>query len=499
MKNEGVLGVNRGRIGGELITLIVAGAAWVALMPGCKKKTAKSGSLGGLVEPAAKRLPASVQAVAIVDFKTLGHMADGSLNAWLGSDQRRGAMIEEMGSVCRSRVGIDCTAARWSAGFVGPANKAWGFVVVGHFSGSLHVPAVGDRLLDRAKRVLGGTVIRLSGDVLATKLGHDLALGNLAGLKMLVEVKKGVRKSFRSSDQLPVLKKLLTRSSGPQLAVFFADARTLSRTLPFKADTALASISRRGEILVAVQADAAALKMMQQLIAASIEQAKTILAARKTDAVRLGPLGSALEFVAASHLLKTMLAHFHVARSTKVLTIRLALPNAGLWVPMIGAMSAVAIPTFIKYIRRAKAAEAHMNVARIFAGAQAYLHAKHADATGKVVSCQLPPSVGWTPSQPPCRIGQSKYVSTKATWQAQTWKDVHFILEARHYYQYRLTTTGTGVGATVVVEARGDLDCDGTYSSFRLKGTVGKAALGNRSNGCRLTATGGMETTRPEE
>src|SRR5437762_1942561 len=64
-------------------------------------------------------------------------------------------------------------------------------------------------------------------------------------------------------------------------------------------------------------------------------------------------------------------------------------------VAIIGILAAVAIPAFMKYIRRSKTVEASMNVRKLFDSSVSYYEGEHADATGNIVGKQFP-SMGAT-------------------------------------------------------------------------------------------------------
>lgn len=119
-----------------------------------------------------------------------------------------------------------------------------------------------------------------------------------------------------------------------------------------------------------------------------------------------------------------------------------------------GVLAAIAIPSFVHYVRRAQAAEAHRNVRVIYFGVAD--HAQHLS--------RLPPSLPDTPSTVPCG-------ERREPWPADAhpgWADVGFApLEPLHY-SYALLVHPNGRDFTV--RARGDLDCDGVTSVYELHG-----------------------------
>ncbi len=65
-----------------------------------------------------------------------------------------------------------------------------------------------------------------------------------------------------------------------------------------------------------------------------------------------------------------------------------------------------------------------------------------------------------------------KCVVDEKAWDNPTWRALHFQLSDPHYYQFRFTSSGTQTAATYTIEARGDLDCDGEYSSYKITAKV---------------------------
>src|SRR4051812_16234434 len=66
-------------------------------------------------------------------------------------------------------------------------------------------------------------------------------------------------------------------------------------------------------------------------------------------------------------------------------------------VAIIGILAAVAIPAFMKYIRRSKTVEATMNVRKLFDSSVAYYEAEHSNTAGTILAKQFPANVGPSP------------------------------------------------------------------------------------------------------
>ncbi len=71
-------------------------------------------------------------------------------------------------------------------------------------------------------------------------------------------------------------------------------------------------------------------------------------------------------------------------------------------VAIIGILAAVAIPAFMKYIRRSKTVEATMNVRKLFDSSVAYFEAEHSTSAGTILAKQFPTSVGPSPAVTAC-------------------------------------------------------------------------------------------------
>jgi type II secretory pathway pseudopilin PulG len=148
------------------------------------------------------------------------------------------------------------------------------------------------------------------------------------------------------------------------------------------------------------------------------------------------------------------------------------------FVLVIGILAAIAIPSFIKYKRRAESAEATFSLSRIVYGATAYWDGERdgeRDEGGELVSSRLrrfPDSVEWTPRMPPCEGGGHRYQPEEKDWDQPTWRALSFAMSTPHRYRYRFTSSGRGDKATFTAEAEGDLNCNGVRAHYKRVGHV---------------------------
>src|SRR4051794_31378270 len=66
-------------------------------------------------------------------------------------------------------------------------------------------------------------------------------------------------------------------------------------------------------------------------------------------------------------------------------------------VAIIGILAAVAIPAFMKYIRRSKTVEATMNVRKLYDSSVSYFEGEHATNKGAALAKQFPTNAGPSP------------------------------------------------------------------------------------------------------
>lgn len=132
-----------------------------------------------------------------------------------------------------------------------------------------------------------------------------------------------------------------------------------------------------------------------------------------------------------------------------------------------GVLAAIAIPAFMKYIRRSKTVEAAVHVRQIYDGAMAYGAAKHVARDGKPQPPHFPKSAPLTPATTACVDGQSvKRPPDPSLWIHPTWQALGFTVTTPSYYQYEFISDGQKFTARAI----GDLDCDGVLSTFERVG-----------------------------
>jgi type IV pilus assembly protein PilA len=159
-------------------------------------------------------------------------------------------------------------------------------------------------------------------------------------------------------------------------------------------------------------------------------------------------------------------------------------------VAIIGVLAAVAIPAFMKYIRKSKTTEAVENTKKIYEGARSYyMEESNSRNSTAPIAKQFPlgdtsGTEGPDPATPCCGSAGDKCAPDPLLWDTEGWNSLKFSMDDPHYYVYTYQATGTDTAAVFSARAEGDLDCDNNLSTFEMVG----AATADRS----VTGQAGM-------
>ena len=137
-------------------------------------------------------------------------------------------------------------------------------------------------------------------------------------------------------------------------------------------------------------------------------------------------------------------------------------------VAIIGILAAVAIPSFMDYIKKSKKTEAALQLNKISKNAKSYYGTTSSYVDGTAVEAPTKGSSGC------CGGGGKDTNHCKADSAAftadDTWKALDFQIDEDTLFVYNYTGTGTGFTATAI----GDLDCDTIEITYTLVGTADK-------------------------
>jgi prepilin-type N-terminal cleavage/methylation domain-containing protein len=140
-------------------------------------------------------------------------------------------------------------------------------------------------------------------------------------------------------------------------------------------------------------------------------------------------------------------------------------------VAILGILAATAIPAMIKYLRRAKTAEAVDKLAFLYRSSSTYATAERTNrGLATVVNAtQFPDSAPLTPTTVP---GANKVTDPVTTWDTASWHALDFSMSDPHYYSYQYDSTGTGSSASFTARSVGNLDGDSVFSTFERAGRL---------------------------
>lgn len=377
-------------------------------------------------------------------------------------------MKEELGSELLKRLGVDLTRVD-SALFYAQLLKG------GPEAGALllTLPETA-RIKGQAKGAYKGVpLVEIEGGFLAASLGRVLVLGNRAGVQGVIDRHKGRGPGLTPRSPLHALSEKAARTdlvfaAGVSLpAIDDKDIQELVKKFGLEAatlvldDKNLLSAEVSGNVL-SLGLALAMVEAMRPMLLAQLQEEK-----RKAQAG--DDLSAALGTIALYHSAEKLFAEISPRIEGGRLVSRYQVPSCNSLTGVLGLggpMAAVAIPSFIKYVRRSKAAEAVHTLQRI--RMLLVNHQENRSSSGG-------PSLGttpWTPTRSCCSKDSDTCTPKPEVWKHPTWTALGFDIVDAHHYQYRVVVTPRGQEATIAIEARGDLDCDGVFSLHRLSGAI---------------------------
>src|SRR5262249_16450201 len=128
-------------------------------------------------------------------------------------------------------------------------------------------------------------------------------------------------------------------------------------------------------------------------------------------------------------------------------------------VAIIGILAAVAIPAFLKYIKKSKTTEARTNIRKVYDGEIAYFDEEHVQPSGSIITKQFVSAGPSTANVP--QIDKVTY-----NWEDAGWVALKFGSDSPVLYRYTAAAGGSGTTSSFTARAEGDLDGDGTTSLF---------------------------------
>lgn len=143
-----------------------------------------------------------------------------------------------------------------------------------------------------------------------------------------------------------------------------------------------------------------------------------------------------------------------------------------LTVALVALVASIAVPTVQKDLRYAKRAEPFESLMKIGTGAAVYYYTRHVGPAGSTLPNQFPSGDAESPAKQCCSYPGGRCPASQDLWDRPTWRALDFRREGDHEYRYTYGAGGQDCNAGFLVFGEGDLDCDGTFSLWRLHGTT---------------------------
>jgi type IV pilus assembly protein PilA len=159
-------------------------------------------------------------------------------------------------------------------------------------------------------------------------------------------------------------------------------------------------------------------------------------------------------------------------------------------VAIIGVLAVLGIYGVRKYIANAKSAEARANIGQISKGAAASYNREGMSGAvltqGNSTAVLRALCLSATASVPSAitSVQAMKYQSAPSEWNKDMTASsptgfacLKFVLDSPQYYMYSYTSAASGTPTGYTAQAMGDLDANGTYSTFQQLGAISGGVL----------------------
>jgi len=349
--------------------------------------------------------------------------------------------------------------------------------------GALLTGSVGDKLEgEKTGEHEGVALVKLANGPLAAKVDAGLLMGTEDSIKAGIAVAKGKGTSLANGQGDAHKKMLKPLGSGAVTAtVALGPLAALAPPPVAGLEGGAAIIGTNGVIGISVSGAAATLDGLMDQYDKGLKMARAAL--EKAVGKRRAEKNPALiGLVYAEQKWGDYTAASKPVREGDSIVSKANIGSgAALGVGAVGVLGAVAVPAFIKYMRRAKTTEAIDQLDKMYKGAAVYYTAPIvARDTGARIPCQFPATVKPTPAPEgrvhPCcgpkdADNDDRCDADPNAWTADTWSALNFQVNDPHYFFYEFESNGkTGSAAAFTAKAYADLDCDGTFSTFERYG-----------------------------
>lgn len=429
-------------------------------------------------------MPPDTFVVAVVDPDMAMQFARDTFPAGEVGDKHYRAMVEDLDALFVDQLGFSPTAAD---AVVFAAGQRWQVLILqGQLPHTLEQ--------NESHQAHGLTAYKLQMKVGALEPPLDelwaVPIDEPAGIAVFAnkfyfeaaaEARAGGAKTLSKGPKLDALERLFSETAGGRIAVAThidpAIQSVVTDKLPFPSPEA-AGLSLGDDIEMKVLGPKRALDGLHTLVEQNRRLAREQVTEQYDKRAQVpAPLSASV--ILAYHVLESYNEVFEVKRTDDSLSYRMALPQGRMNVMVLGTLTAIAVPAFIKYIKRSKASEATANLEQLRAEAVQYYAASGDDGT-----CEFPASAGPAPAEKSCCAfnngqGGGKCPATAEWWDQPGWKALDFRLDDDHYFAYETVNKSTDEEDVFVIRASTDFVCGGPKHIVEIVIKGSKNANGN--------------------
>lgn len=445
-------------------------------------------------------LPDTASLLATIDAAGLTEQAFTEMGKVIGSQGKDEETRTEMGAFLVSRVGVDLLKARTVTVFM-IGNDDGGVLLTGEVG---LVTTEGDK-----EQYEGVTLSRVADVGWAARVGERTVMGEHDVVRAVIDCTLGRRVTLAKSTDGEIHRQLAGNMHDGQLVVTVTGGAyqdDLSRALPGVQVDGLgyALDLQKGATLVLK-----APEQSRKALLAKLEEGKTL--ARLAVGQARGRIDrmdavEGLGVIYANRHLEDLFRTFAPAEDGEFLRLDMTGPEGASIMAGAAVISVTAIPAFIKYMRKAKTAEAIDMLDKIYKGAADYYATPRvSEETAEKLPCQFPEDQLPTPPERTCcgglggpdADGDDRCDPDPDAWSTATWSALKFQITDSHYCVYSFDSNGrTGSDAQFTANAHCDLDCDGTWSTFQRYGKGDPRAMAGE---CAVVSAAALFTMNETE
>jgi len=443
--------------------------------PGQRAKVAEVRDARKVLGDMAKFLPLETSLFVFADLGAVDAAELGMGLFTIPTSFDPGPMTEELGAFLEERVGLNIMKVEWLAAAAAPDPELFVFFLGGDFgelAGGIDSPGgIRVREVEGAAAYLA-TIPGVQGLAVLPEKGF---------LDVLSGVVEGKTPALAGSPGMARLESLMERS-GP--SGFTAAAQLTDPEFSKKVFSGLtgklegfvppdgALIAAGEKILVLIHGQETSLEIVEGQIALGKAMVKAMLD-QGMAGIDDAPLPQGIGLITMKHMWPVLAEQLTPKREGEFMWIEMNFPASMGMVSVVGVLSAVAIPAFIKYTRKSKSIEAVDILDQLYKGGADYYMTQRARPDGTVASCEMPAAAGPVPGAGTCcgsLGGPDADGDGRCDLDAGEWEAAFGALKVPypgpHYYTYEIVPDRNSPNTSMVLRATGDLDCDGERSTF---------------------------------